>query len=116
MIFIKIIRGFLRAKRLGCKVYVSPNIKMFHEIGDNNLKFLNWRIPVHSAHRRYYRIRNSFLLLNFPYFPKLAALREISFNIIHQLVLLIFCKHRVELFKSLVFGVRDGFLSFIKNK
>ncbi|MBF4438429.1 glycosyltransferase family 2 protein, partial [Vibrio anguillarum] len=49
----------LRARYLGNLILVDPQLVMGHEIGTDNLKLFKWRVPVHSASRRYYRIRNS---------------------------------------------------------
>lgn len=98
----------LRAQRLGVSILVDPSLVMEHEIGTNNFKFLRWRVPVHSAVRRYYRIRNSFFLLRYTYVPKLTSLREIVFSIMHQAILVVFTDEKVGHLKSLVRGVRDG--------
>lgn len=98
----------LRAQKLGIPILVDPSLVMEHEIGTNNFKFLRWRVPVHSAARRYYRIRNSFFLLRFSHVPKLTSLREVVFSIMHQAFLVIFTNEKIGHLKSLVRGVRDG--------
>ncbi|MGC9402643.1 glycosyltransferase family 2 protein [Vibrio genomosp. F10 str. 9ZC157] len=98
----------LRARKLGYPILVDPSLVMEHEIGTNNLKLLRWRVPVHSAARRYYRIRNSFFLFNYSHVPKLTSLREIVFSIVHQVFLVIFTEEKIGHFKSLIRGVRDG--------
>lgn len=98
----------LRAQKLGVPILVDPGLVMEHEIGTNNFKFFRWRVPVHSAARRYYRIRNSFFLLRYSHVPKLTSLREVIFSIVHQAFLVVFTGEKVGHLKSLVRGVRDG--------
>lgn len=105
----------LRAGKQGYPILVEPRLVMEHEIGTNNFKFFRWRIPVHSAARRYYRIRNSFFLLRYSHVPKLTSLREVIFSIVHQAFLVVFTDEKVAHLKSLVRGVKDG-LFYKKRK
>jgi rhamnosyltransferase len=105
----------LRAKSMGCHIFVSPKIRMDHEIGTDNIKIFKWRVPIHSAKRRYYRIRNSVMMLKYSYFPIIAVMREVVFNIFHQLLLIIICKQKVELIKSLLNGAKDGLCGLLKK-
>jgi rhamnosyltransferase len=98
----------LRAHAKGYVIFVNPQIQMLHAIGDNSLKLLKWRVPVHSAFRRYYRIRNAFFLLKMPHVPTLLALREIAFNLVHQLVLILFGHNKMGYVRSLWRGLKDG--------
>ncbi|WP_333978674.1 glycosyltransferase family 2 protein [Acinetobacter colistiniresistens] len=69
----------LRAETLGYQNFISAKAIMHHTIGDNviNLKFFN--VPVHSAFRRYYRVRNAFFMIHEPHVPKILIFREIFF-------------------------------------
>ncbi|MFH3827692.1 rhamnosyltransferase [Acinetobacter nosocomialis] len=102
----------LRAESLGYKNFISAKAVMRHTIGDNviNLKFFN--VPVHSAFRRYYRVRNAFYLMHEPHVPIILAIREIFFSFIHQIILIIFEKNKSGYLKSYFKGLIDG----IKNK
>jgi len=108
----------LRATQSGYQCYVSPLISMDHEIGIANIKLLKWRVPVHSAFRRYYRIRNSYYLLRYTHVPKIMAIREIIFSIVHQLILILLgaggarAKQILTLFKASF----DGCFSSFKSK
>lgn len=98
----------LRARDVNVPIYVLPNLRMMHSIGDNSLRIWKWRVPIHNAVRRYYRVRNSFLLLRLPHVPKVLALREIFFSIIHQVIILLKYTRRSYLyifFKALKDGV-----------
>ncbi|MBE1274801.1 glycosyltransferase family 2 protein [Enterovibrio baiacu] len=98
----------MRAKNKGISILVSPKLEMEHEIGMDNIQVLKWRVPVHSAKRRYYRIRNSFYLGRYTYIPRLVVFREITFSIVHQLLLSIMSKEKCEHLKSLFRGIKDG--------
>jgi rhamnosyltransferase len=106
----------MRASSLGWKIFVSPNIRMEHEIGSQNIKILKWRIPVHTASRRYYRIRNSFYLLKYPYIPIALAMREIIFSVFHQLIHVVFMKNKLTLIKSMIKGILDGIHHVVCSK
>lgn len=106
----------LRACALGYSFYAIPDVKMKHAIGDKNIKLLKWRIPVHSPFRRYYRIRNSFALLKMPHIPKLMAIREVVFSLIHQTILILCGRKHKEYLKSLLRGVSDGIRLLRTNK
>lgn len=98
----------LRAHAKGYCIYINPQVKMLHSIGDKSLKLLKWRVPVHSPFRRYYRIRNALFLLEMPHVPTLLALREIIFNLVHQVVIILCEKNKMAYVRSLWRGLRDG--------
>lgn len=78
----------MRATSKGFKIFVIPTCKMEHAIGDDNIKFLNYKLPVHSAWRRYYRMRNMYYLFKLPYIPLRMKIREFITNTIHQFLLI----------------------------
>ncbi|MCB5948173.1 glycosyltransferase family 2 protein [Enterobacter sp. TCD1-1] len=78
----------LRVISRGFKIFITPNVIMQHEIGDAHIEMLGFVIPVHSAWRRYYRVRNGVFMLKMPHIPKLLAIREIVFSFVHQMILL----------------------------
>lgn len=96
----------LRCAKLNIYIEINPHAEMIHSIGENSLDFYFFRVPVHSPTRRYYRIRNSFLLLRKPSIPKLLAYREIFFAVAHQALIVTFCKNKLEhckfMFRALV--------------
>lgn len=98
----------LRAESLGFKNYISAKAVMKHTIGDNVLKFKFINVPVHSAFRRYFRVRNAFYMLREPHVPFLLFAREMIFNFIHQGILVCFEKNRLAYIKSYFKGVKDG--------
>lgn len=105
----------LRAYSKGFDILIVPTARMVHSIGDKTLKVGTFYVPKHSPFRRYYRIRNSFFLLRQKHIPKLMAIREILFSIIHQGILIAFSHgERSAYVKSLYSGLRDGILGRFK--
>lgn len=98
----------LRCMREGISIRVNPRASMLHSIGDQSLRFPFFVVPVHSPIRRYYRIRNSFLLLRLRHVPLLYSLREIALNHFHQLVILLFLRGRYQYLRYYALAIRDG--------
>lgn len=102
-----------RSLSKGYKIFAIPDACMEHAIGDNNIKFLCWKLPVHSPFRRYYRMRNMFYLFKLPYVPLVLKLREFITNNIHQLIITIKSDNKKAYldswFKSLVDGIKIMF-------
>lgn len=98
----------LRAESMGHKNFVSANAVMRHTIGDNVLKFKFFNVPVHSAFRRYFRVRNAFFMMHEPHVPFMLVLREIIFSFIHQIILIMFEKNKWQYINSYFRGLKDG--------
>ncbi|EJG1990349.1 TPA: rhamnosyltransferase [Vibrio parahaemolyticus] len=99
----------LRCAKHDYQILVIPSAVMYHSIGDSSFSLLGFNIPKHSPLRRYYRVRNSFFLLRQRHVPKLMAIREVAFSIVHQLLLVSAGKgERRKYLKFLFFGVFDG--------
>lgn len=100
----------LRARSCNVPIKVLPQARMLHSIGDDSINLFFARVPIHSAHRRYYRVRNALFLLGMPHIPKLLALREVLFAFIHQSIILLAVSGRRQylryFFKALADGVR----------
>ncbi|MCR0999094.1 glycosyltransferase family 2 protein [Serratia rubidaea] len=79
----------LRAVAKGYKIYAATSARMSHAIGDRAIKLLAWHIPMHSAFRRYYRLRNGLYLCKMPHIPLLVKVRENIFNSLHQTLLVL---------------------------
>lgn len=105
----------LRAEALGYQNFISANAVMRHTIGDNVINFKFFSVPVHSAFRRYYRVRNGFYLLKEPHIPFLLAFREIIFSFIHQMILIFSQKNKGAYFNSYVKGLKDGFSKMVNK-
>ncbi|WP_215426436.1 glycosyltransferase family 2 protein [Agarivorans albus] len=101
----------LRAYHYGFKVYVNTSAVMEHEIGDHTISIGRYSVPVHSPQRRYYRLRNSFILARFTHVPRKLMIREVIFSFLHHLVLIYFEGKKIDYLKSMYCGVRDGVLN-----
>jgi len=101
----------LRCFAKGLTVLIVPQVSMAHSIGSKTINFGIFRVPLHPPQRRYYRVRNSLLLLRLGHVPKLMALREIFFSLVQQLILIAMCKDRLSYFRYLVLGLRDGLIN-----
>lgn len=106
----------LRCHQKSISILVIPSAVMSHSIGDNTINLFLLKVPVHSASRRYYRIRNSIFLFHFPHVPKLLAIREVCFSIIHQMIILACKEDRAKHIKALFRGLLHGFTRFKKDK
>ena len=98
---------FLRASNKGYNALVITNAVMNHTIGDNLLNLRFMKIPIHSPARRYYRVRNSFKLLTYAHVPKLLAIRESVFSIIHQILIVIYCPNKLDYMKFFFKAIKD---------
>lgn len=98
----------LRCAKKSIAILVVPSAMMSHSIGDDVIDLYFFKAPVHSAFRRYYRIRNSIFLFRFAHVPKVLAIRELCFSILHQLIIITFRENRWPQFKTLFRGLYDG--------
>ena len=81
---------------------------MRHTIGDDVIRFMNINVPVHSAFRRYFRVRNLFYMKKMPYIPKNIVTRLMITNFIHQFLLILLRKNKVDYIKYYFKALMDG--------
>ncbi len=98
----------LRCFSFGIKINIIPNVRMNHNIGDKTLSLFKLKVPIHSAFRRYYRVRNAFLLFHLDHVPIYFSIREIVFSVIHTSLLIITQPERLSYLKYLLKGIFDG--------
>ena len=98
----------LRALAKGYAIFVSGQAVMQHAIGDKIIPLFGFHIPVHSAFRRYFRVRNAFWMFGLSHVPKLLALREIMITQIQQLILASTQKDKKFYLKTWWQGIKDG--------
>lgn len=101
----------LRAVSKGYKIYAATSARMSHAIGDRAIKVLAWHVPMHSAFRRYYRLRNGLLLARMKHIPPLMKVRENVFNAIHQLLLVTTQPNKKTHLATWCRAVKDGISS-----
>lgn len=90
------------------KIYVSQKAFMKHSIGDDVVRILNFNIPVHSAFRRYYRVRNLFFMWKMSYIPKLLTSKLMISNFIHQILLILLKDKKLDYIKYYSKAIKDG--------
>lgn len=106
----------LRAASKGYNIYVTPKVVMDHAIGDEFVKFIGKKIPVHSAFRRYYRIRNAIYFLKMRHIPLALKIRDNFFNLIHQAIIIMKKDNKKEYLNSLCKAYKDGFFYIRKDR
>ncbi|MGY3901497.1 rhamnosyltransferase [Aeromonas lusitana] len=100
----------LRARSKGYSVFIAPQARMAHTIGDRRLSILGRTISVHSPLRRYYLVRNSFLMLRLGYVPFGYKLRESFFNVIRTFIGFLTAENKTIFCKYFLMAFRDGLL------
>ncbi len=110
----------LRCMSKNVKIAIQPSLQMEHTIGDKIINLILIKIPVHSPKRRYYRIRNSILLLRYNHVPKLLVFREIIIGIFHQIIILMLCPNKKQYFsyfiKAIIAGLKGNHSSIDSPK
>lgn len=97
-----------RALDKGYKIYVSNKATMHHSVGDATIKLFGFTCPVHSAYRRYYRVRNLLLMRNIPHVKKIWILKMLLNNILVQFLLIVTQKSRKEYLRFFIISIYDG--------
>lgn len=105
----------LKAQSKGYTLYVIPNISMTHAIGINSIKLLGRYFTVHSPIRRYYMLRNSFLMAKKEYVKSALAFTFIFRTSLHHILLILFCDHKWKNCIAFYKGFLDGYLNKIEN-
>jgi rhamnosyltransferase len=98
----------LRCIAHGYRIRIDPGVKIQHSIGDDIVRVLGTSMPIHSPLRRYYRVRNSILLLRYRHIPLLMTLREILTGAIHQLLMILRSQSRSDYLRLYLLALRDG--------
>ncbi|WP_338883818.1 rhamnosyltransferase [Xenorhabdus sp. TH1] len=100
----------LRAKKKGYKVFITPKASMAHTIGDKRVSIFGRTISSHSSFRRYFLVRNSFLMIRLSYIPFGYKLREIVFNFIRIIIGFATSSQKKVFIKYTIAALKDGFL------
>lgn len=98
----------LRCRARGVPIMVAPRARMAHSIGDVAADIGPLKTFVHSPARRYYRVRNAFLLFRKPHVPKLFAGKAVLSAIVHAVLQLGMVSDRSEHLRILCAGALDG--------
>lgn len=97
-----------RALSKGYKLYMSEKAVMRHSVGDDTIKLLNFKIPVHSGYRRYYRVRNLFFMWKMPYIPKILTSKLMITNFAIQILLFLLKDKKMDYIKFYLKAIKDG--------
>ena len=106
----------LRCKKNGIKIFIIPDINMFHCIGMTRKKIGPYTIQVHSPIRCYYQLRNSIFLLRFAHIPKIFAFYEIFAQIFNRLLLLMVINSKKNYVIFYLQGIIDGIFGNVGPK
>jgi rhamnosyltransferase len=100
----------LRARAHGYSAFISPRAVMAHSIGDRRVRLLGREISIHSALRRYYMARNSFLLARQPWVPGGYRLRELFCVLFRTPFFLLAVRFNRNYLKHISMGILHGVL------
>lgn len=101
----------LRARHHGYVLYMACAVVLEHHLGAEKLRYWlgRWRsLPVHSATRNYYMLRNTLLLTRRPYVPLAWTAGELASLIPALLVSLALLPDRIERLMLIVRAIYDG--------
>ncbi len=107
-----------RARSKGYKVYGSAVAEMQHDIGEKRhaIPFTSRQIPIHSAFRVFYLVRNLIWVSRLPYFTRFWGISEF-FRIVAKIsVEALFHNERFARIKALKSGLWHGMTNFPKDK
>jgi rhamnosyltransferase len=88
-------------------LYVVPEARMEHSIGDKTITFGPISVVMHSPIRTYYKVRNTFLLFR-KKINILFVLRQVIPALIHNFLLIFFVKNKCEYFSYYIKGIMHG--------
>lgn len=97
-----------RALQKGYEIYVSNKAVMYHSVGESTITLLGKTCPVHSAYRRYYRVRNLFLMMKMSHVKKIWIFSMLINNIIAQLILFVTQKNKFSYVYYFMLSIWDG--------
>lgn len=98
----------LRCANVGIPVRFNPGVRLKHAIGNGFVQMGRFRMPVHGPLRRYYRLRNPFLLWRYPHIPIRLCVQEILFGLVHQVALVMTQPRKWDYCRIYVQALTDG--------
>ena len=103
----------LRAKSMGFKSYVIPNVQMEHSIGADTFYLLGKQRTLHDDFRQYFLVRNPFLLLRYSHLPLLMRVCGLLMTLFKYIPgYLLISDQRKKTAKTLFQAIVDG----LRNK
>lgn len=90
---------FLRARSLDISLLKIKSLIIFHQLGEDYFKFLNFKIFIHKPFRLYYRVRNLNLLIFEKHIPILYILIEHFKAFIYFILIFLYSSQRIKYLK-----------------
>lgn len=98
----------LRAQTKGYQSFGCFSANMAHSLGDNPVVFFGKNIPMHSALRHYYHVRNAVWLYRQPWLPWKWKMVDGYKMVLKFIFYSLFAKPRSEQASMMLRGIRDG--------
>ncbi|MFN0290507.1 rhamnosyltransferase [Pedobacter helvus] len=98
----------IRCRKNEIPIYVVPQAKMIHSIGEKSIDIGIMRGFIHSSYRSYYKLRNPFLLLRKSHVPIILGVKEVIAAMVHQFVFMFYVKKKRTYFKIYLLAIFDG--------
>ena len=105
----------IRCKKNKIPIYIVPQAKMTHSIGEKSINFGIMRGFIHTANRSYYKVRNPFLLIRKSHVPLILVIKEIVSALVHQFVCIFYVKNKSAYFRIYISAIIDG-IKGVKGK
>ncbi|NGZ15552.1 glycosyltransferase family 2 protein [Vibrio aestuarianus] len=102
-----------RARQHGLYTFISPNLFLFHSLGEGHIIFGPVKIGVPKPFRHYYQMRNTILLSTMPHVPikwKVKNLIKVFVKLIGYPIIM---KQGFIRLKYMLRGIRDGVLGVV---
>lgn len=98
----------IRAISRGYKLYGTNEVVMEHSLGDEPIKILGLRLPLHSPLRHYYLVRNAISLSKKPYIPLKWRLIILTRMLRSFMFYALVPSNRLDHLKKMLSGMLDG--------
>lgn len=101
---------FLRARYTGFNIGLTNKAKIYHSIGEKSFSKATLNIHQHNNNRTYYQLRNTLLLRNYSYVPKIFLISQFLRLILHKSFYIFFSENKIEYLRYIYMAIYDGIL------
>ena len=101
---------FLRARYTGFNIGLTNKAKIYHSIGEKSFSKATLNIHQHNNYRTYYQLRNTLLLRNYSYVPKIFLISQFLRLILHKSFYIFFSENKIEYLRYIYMAIYDGIL------
>ena len=105
-----------RAAAKGYRFFILESVRLSHQVGEGDRKFLGRKIPIATPFRLYYQVRNFFLLAPRRYVPaywKLARACKVAFFAFYYPLAV---RPRAEYLRRFWWGIGSGIAGVLRSK